>query len=392
MRKKILWLCSWYPSDTEPFSGDFIQRHAKAASLYNDIAVIHVVESPAGENFAETTENFSEGLSEKIVYYKKNRSFAGKFINHFRWLSLFKKAIRNYIVKNGKPDLVHVHVPFKAGLLGLWLLKKYKVRFIITEHWGIYNDIIENKYADKSRTFKYYTRKITEAADGYISVSRYLANGVNRLVAKKDFLVIPNSVDTDLFFYKEKAPAKFRFLHVSNMVPLKNVKGILNSFKKFLTGNMDAQLVLVGSADSEIRSYADQQEFPKDVIRFTGEVSYEEVAIEMQLADCLVLFSIIENSPCVIGEALCCGLPVITTNVGGIPELVNSENSIVINTNDEEALSNAMQHMLLRKTNYDHQKIAREAKEKFSFPVIGKMMDSYYNTVISGNTSKTVSL
>jgi hypothetical protein len=127
MRKKILWLCSWYPSHAEPFSGDFIQRHARAAALYNDIAVIHVVESPSGENFTATTEILNEGLSEKVAYYKRSRFFAAKLINHFRFLSLFKKSIRNYIVKNGKPDLVHVHIPVKAGLLVLWLNKKFKV-------------------------------------------------------------------------------------------------------------------------------------------------------------------------------------------------------------------------------------------------------------------------
>jgi glycosyltransferase involved in cell wall biosynthesis len=77
-------------------------------------------------------------------------------------------------------------------------------------------------------------------------------------------------------------------------------------------------------------------------IEFTGEIAYEEVAKAMQQADCLLLFSHIENSPCVIGEALCCGLPVIASRVGGIPELIDEQNGILVPAADETALLNAM--------------------------------------------------
>ena len=41
-RKNILWLASWYPNKIDGFKGDFIQRHAKAAAIYEDVQVIHV--------------------------------------------------------------------------------------------------------------------------------------------------------------------------------------------------------------------------------------------------------------------------------------------------------------------------------------------------------------
>ena len=43
MNREILWLPSWYPNKLAPFEGDFIQRHAQAAALYNKIYVIKVV-------------------------------------------------------------------------------------------------------------------------------------------------------------------------------------------------------------------------------------------------------------------------------------------------------------------------------------------------------------
>lgn len=382
--KKILWLCSWYPSKMEPFNGDFIQRHAKAAALFNDIHVIHVTNDfPDGiEQLGQ--EVFSNGqLREHIIYFKKKKSLKAKLTNHLRWLALFKKAIRNYIIKNGRPDLVHVHVPVKAGVLALWVKKNYKISYLVTEHWGIYNDVIEDSYAAKGIAFKRFSQKIFQQASRFISVSEYLAKGVNKLIGRKDYEVIPNTVNTDLFSYKEKKDPVFRFIHVSNMVSLKNAEGILRSFKNFIEQNGIAELIMAGDKHLHIRSYAQSLGFPKGVLTFLGEIPYTQVAKEMQKADSLLLFSTIENSPCVIGEALCCGLPVITTNVGGIPELVDHSNALIIESKDEAALSQAMHQMVSKINNYDRKKIAENAIGKFSYPVIGKQINAAYEEVLA---------
>ena len=386
-RKKILWLCSWYPSKMDPFNGDFIQRHARAAALFNDIHVIHVTYDYPNdvENSGQELNSIGQ-LSEQIVYFKKKKSLKAKLTNQLRWLANYKKAIRNYIIKNGKPDLVHLHVPMKAGVLALWMKKSYKISYIVTEHWGIYNHIVEDKYASKSIAFKKYTKKIFERASKFISVSDYLAKGINRQICKKDYVVIPNAVDTDLFYYKEKEASAFRFIHVSNMVPLKNAEGILRSFKNFIQQNINAELIMVGDIGPQIRDYAQTLSFPAGAIKFLGEIPYTQVAAEMQKADCLLLFSNIENSPCVIGEALCCGLPVITTNVGGIPELTSESNSLLIESKDEDALTQAMHEMVGGINNYNRKKIAENAISKFSYSVIGKQINTVYEEIIASKS------
>lgn len=385
-RKKILWLCSWYPNKLEPFNGDFIQRHARAAALYNDIHVIHLVGDTTGKTKISETFIHQEGnLTEQIVYYKKKTSAWGRFRAHYRWLFLYRKALRNYIVKNGKPDLVHVQVPMKAGIMGLWMKKKHGIPYVLTEHWGIYNDTERLNYAGRGKTFQYYTRKIFSLAARFISVSKYLAEGVSRLVIKKEYEVVPNVVNTDLFFHKEKPATPFRFIHVSNMVPLKNAEGIFRAFKLFTEKGGNAELVIVGDTDVAIRQYAAELALPADKIFFRGEVSYDQVAREMQQADCFILFSNIENSPCVIGEALCCGLPVIATNVGGVPELVNKGNTLLIEPKDESALAAAMQQMINTYSGFNRKQIAATAKDRFSYEVIGKKMDEVYHCAITRN-------
>ena len=381
-RKKILWLCSWYPGKTEPFNGDFVQRHARAAALYNDIYVIHVWGDATGK--IETTEkqiNQSAGLTEHLVYYKRSSSLWGKIKSHYRWLALSRQAVRRYIVENGKPDLVHVHIPMKAGIMGIWIKRKYKIPYVTTEHWGIYNEVVTDNYKSKSTPFKRYTKMIFDKGIAFISVSKYLAEGVNRLVTKKEYKVVPNVVDTSLFFYREKQTPSFRFIHVSNMVPLKNAEGILRAFKLLLQQKSNATLVMIGDTGAATIDFAESIDLTETHLSFRGEISYEQVAAEMQQSDCLVLFSNIENSPCVIGEALCCGLPVIATGVGGIPELVNELNSLLIEPKREESLAAAMQQMMTNYGGYDRKKIAEDAMGKFSYPVVGKKLDDIYTRI-----------
>src|SRR5688572_17433381 len=112
MRKKILWLCSWYPDKLEPFNGDFVQRHAQAASQFNDIYVLHVVADSSG-NISKIEHSVTQtpGLTEHIIYFPKKQSALGRLKAYYKWLSLYTGAVEEYILKFGKPDLVHVHVP-----------------------------------------------------------------------------------------------------------------------------------------------------------------------------------------------------------------------------------------------------------------------------------------
>ena len=99
----------------------------------------------------------------------------------------------------------------------------------------------------------------------------------------------------------------------------------------------------------------------------------------MQRSHVLVVNSNIENSPCVIGEALCCGLPVIATAVGGIPELINLQNGILITPQSEEALKNAMLNAYHNYNRYNAEQIQSAAVQKFSAEVIAQQFHALYS-------------
>ena len=350
--------------------------------MFNDIHVIHVTAGSSGQTAKrEVLVNRSPELVEQVIYYRLHKGFPGKILSYYQWIAAHRDAIREYIKVNGKPDIVHVHVPYKAGIFAIWLKRKYNIPYVITEHWGIYNDVERLNYAGRSAAFKRTTRSIFSNAAAFTSVSQFLAEGVNRLVVKKDYIVIPNVVNTDLFKFSGISGKPFRFIHVSNMVPLKNPAGILRAFKKLLEIEPLAELVMVGDREPGIRAFALALQLPASSLQFRGEILYDQVALEMQQSQCLLLFSDIENAPCVIGEALCCGLPVIATETGGIPERLNNSNGILVPPANEAALTDAMLRMIRTYSNYDQKKIATEAAGHFSYQVVGKQFSDVYSAI-----------
>ncbi|HYO21747.1 MAG TPA: glycosyltransferase [Flavisolibacter sp.] len=378
-RKKILWLVSWYPNKYDPFDGDFIQRHARAASLYADIYVLFVKQAE-GQQEAEEVCSENEGLTEQIIYLPKGQGLLAKYFNYRRWEAAHKIEIEKF-VKRHPTQLIHVHVPWRVGLIALWANRKYGIPFMVTEHWGIYNNVVGDNIHTQPFYFRYLLKRIYERAAVFAPVSSYLAEGVNKTVVEKNYHVIPNTVDTSLFTFSAEKHSLFTFLHVSNMVPLKNVEGILNAFHLFLSETQAAaQLLLVGSGYKKYESMAQKSGLLGTSVFFRGEVSYGEVAKEMQRSHVLVVNSNAENSPCVIGEALCCGLPVIATRVGGIPELIGMADGILIQPGRSDLLATAMTNLYNSWDKYDRKLISDAAKAKFSFKSVGKILYELYDS------------
>ncbi|MFL5740751.1 MAG: glycosyltransferase [Flavisolibacter sp.] len=377
-RKKILWLVSWYPNRNDPFDGDFIQRHAKAACIDHDVHVIFVGSTPL-EKEKEEEFRYSTGLTEQLIYFREKKSWIGRITKQWTWGRLFQQAIEKYIQRNGLPHLIHVHVPWKAGLPALWAKRKFRMPFVVTEHWGLYNEAVEDNFWSRPRHEQMLLKKIFGQAAAFISESRFLAEGVKKVSGRNCDALIPNVVDTTLFNPKQEKYSRFSFVHVSNMVPLKNVEGIIDAFQKFYRqGNEDAQLILIGNRNDDHKAVASNLGLLNQAIFFRGEIPYADVAAEMQRCHCFILNSTMENSPCVIGEALCAGLPVIATEVGGVPELVDASNSILIPAGNPEALVTAMSGMRKRYSGFDLAGMAASAAERFGYSAVARQFGELY--------------
>jgi glycosyltransferase involved in cell wall biosynthesis len=94
------------------------------------------------------------------------------------------------------------------------------------------------------------------------------------------------------------------------------------------------------------------------------------------------LNSLYENQPVVILEALCCGIPVISSEVGGISENINPENGILFKPNDENELVQAIENYIIKKDSYNSLQIQKRAMELYGKNIIAVEFDKLIQSVV----------
>lgn len=384
---KALWLTSWYPNNLDAMNGDFVQRHAIAASLFCKVHVMHLEADKNNllQQDVVIKKNTAGNLSETIVHYKPKQgsSFFSKISSLNQYKKLFKQQVKKYIEENGLPQVVHVHIPVKAGIIALWLKRKYKIPYAVTEHWTIYHKLSPDNYACRNYFFKYYTKKILSNASVFLPVSNNLGEIIRQTVTVTAYTKIPNAVNTEYFFYTPKdTTTDFTFIHASTYNYQKNAEAILRAFALLLKERPKAKLILAGDAPQGIHQLAASLNIPASQIAFTGLVSYAAVAKLLQQSHALVMFSRYENLPCIIAEALSCGIPVISTGVGGIPEMIDANNGILIANEDEHALLQAMLKMMNDYEQFSPASIAADAAAKYSYRQTGSEIAEAYKKII----------
>lgn len=384
----VLWLASWYPNQTDRFEGDFIQRHAKATALQIPVTVIYISQyGPGVNNENKTVINENDNLKEVIVYFKSPVTgirIADVLLYNFNYWSTCKRILTSYFRESGLPALLHVHIPLKAGASALWVKRKWGVNYVITEHSTHYGMGSDDDFSAKNFYHRRMVKKIFQSARAVVNVSDTLGSKLRNLFNLAEVNVINNTVDTGLFHFMQNKTPTFRFIHVSSLNDEhKNVSGIIHAIKKFSLKRKDFEFVLVGPNQPYVQKLVSQFELG-DIVILKGEMSYEDVSKEMKMASSFVLFSWYENSPCVIAESLCCGLPVISTDVGGIKELIDSSNGILIKPGNEDGLAAAMVQMMDEYPSFSKEIIAGKAAEKFSFDVVGKKIKDIYDAVTLG--------
>ncbi len=383
--KNVLWLVSWYPNRYDESHANFIQRQAVAVSAFARVHVlyIHPTEEKVANGMEESIKH-SGNLTEQIIYYHTSgaRNLLARTLSINRYYKLAKKYISQYVENKDVPDYVHVQVPVRAGTLAIWMKKKFGTRYALTEHYGIYNREVVDPFEGRSSLYRLAVKRIIEQAQPFIVVSKQLGDDIHRIGIKKEFVSIPNVVDTSLFQFRERTEQnqRFRFLHVSNMIPLKNVEGIIDACKLLAHKRSDFELLITGRAPAHIKEYAAQSGLLDKQITFTNEIPYNQVAAEMQQADLFILFSRSESSSCVLQESLCCGLPVLSTPVGIALEQVNDTNGKFVAINDVNDLCDKMNKMIEQKQSFDRKMISVAATQLFSYEAIGKKIVAFYGS------------
>lgn len=380
--KKILWLPGWYPNRNDFFDGDFIQRHARAASGFCRIHLIYVVKKTDGNSKTETTLERSGNLTEEIIYYSSIRTGFkpfDRFISHWKYLSLYRKAVKKYIRAEGRPDHVHVHVAMKVGPVAQWIKRKYKIPFSITEHWTGYLAEADDRLEMLPLIQVRQLRQSFQEASTVTAVSDHLGKAIQKHFPFVQYRVIPNVVD-DAVFYPASSPAGngLRLIHASNMSGQKNVDAILEALVILKDSNISFQFDCYGTVRLELMEKAMSLGL-KNQVFFREEVSQDILAQAMRYSHALILYSRFETFGCVIIEANACGIPVILSDIPVFHELVQEgKNGIFVKGDDPVALADALIAFDRNRSQFDKSEIARSAKQGYNYQRIGEQFCAVY--------------
>ncbi len=357
-----------------PTNGDFIQRHAEAVATTHQVTAIHVI-SDKNIRKLKVEDKTINNVRTIIAYYPPTKNPLLKFFRFFRaYLSILKKV--------GEYNIVHLNRIYPAGIIALYLKWFKKKAYIISEHWTGYQYPLSKKI---KYTEQYFSKLIAKKASFICPVSKHLQKSMQEFGLNGTYHPVPNVVDTSLFTPSAKKPSVFKILHVSSMDDAqKNISGMLNVVPKIQHKISDVEFIFIGEDSSLYKEKANQLGLNHTIISFIGQISQKELANYFREASVFILFSNYENLPCVILESFSSGIPVITTNSGGISEYFPENFGTIIPIKDEEQLyQNLMYYYNTKKQIATAENMHNYAIKNFSKNEICNIFTSLYLKTLS---------
>jgi glycosyltransferase involved in cell wall biosynthesis len=280
------------------------------------------------------------------------------------------------VKKAGKFDIVQVNRLYPAGLFALYLKYTKKLPYIISEHFTGYLEITAKTF-NFSELF--LSKLIVKNASFTCPVSENLAQNMRKIGLIGNYVIVPNVVDTNLFFPSKKPPNQFMILHISSLVDdHKNITGMLQAIRKFQELVPDFLFYLIGDNPFQYQHNIETLGIKPENIQLVDQVTHQEIAKYLQQAKVLIMFSNFENLPCVILEAFASGVPVISTDVGGIKEFFPKDFGKLIASKDQNQMVNTLLEFEEKHRHFDKEKMHQYAEQQFSKENIGKKFEQLY--------------
>lgn len=367
---RVVWLAGWYPHTQNPFGGNFIRRHfdamCESAPKGSSIELFHLAPYFWGKAKPLRLPN---SRSQEHIIPVVQLSNMPRFVNAIIYYAAALKL--SWQIRKRAPQLVHVHAADKIGIVAALLKTVINRDLWLTEHWAIFEQAVPDAFNLRSRWFRSSYRFLWNRVDTVASINEAIYLSMGRTLGSLPNLHrFPNVLDPvfeqDLLL-NEVSPRltdSYRFLHISNFESRKNVPSIVEAFVRFKRVFPKSQLTLIGGTLSP------SEALPDGVAVFGG-LPPKELIPFFRNATAFILVSDAENAPCVLLESLCYGLPVIVTDVGGIPEMCNADNAVQIpafQTQEEKAekIANALLVFQQKIQNFDSMQIHKNAMKLYA--------------------------
>ncbi|WJP98486.1 glycosyltransferase family 4 protein [Macrococcus bovicus] len=285
------------------------------------------------------------------------------------------------IINEFQPDLIHLHSS-KAGTLGriaAKLSKRKSHKVIFTAHGWAYTEGVDRK---KRVLYKLIEKQMCKLSDRIICVSDYdkelaILNGFE----SSKLVTIHNSVRADRpnITNKNRSLNEVRFVMVARFNHPKNQEAVIRALNILQKNtNKKYSLTFIGDGNKLYECKKLVNKLDVKNVEFTGAI--KNVNHILNQYDVFILISKYEGLPISIIEAMEKGLAVIASDVGGISELIDNRNGILIDkNNDINAISQAMSKMLNRKI---IENLGLNSKKKymelFNEEIMFKKLDQVY--------------
>lgn len=281
-------------------------------------------------------------------------------------------------------QIIHAHTSYLDGTAARKIAKKYNTPFVITEHMGPFKLLTETFLRRRK------TQLAINASQQLIAVSHALLRDISSQVDVKkpsNTRVLPNLVNTHLFRTapkpSKKTDAKICMLWVGHFVEVKRVDRLLEALAIAIKTEPRLCLKLLGNG-------ALQEKFVRMVthlslenhVEFLGWSNQNGLVQHYQSSDFLVVSSDTETFSVVTIEAMCCGIPILTTNCGGPSEIVNDASIGLVVRQSEQDLAQGMLDMVAQQEQFDATNISKIAEQRYAAHVVASSIINTYQSVL----------
>jgi glycosyltransferase involved in cell wall biosynthesis len=252
----------------------------------------------------------------------------GRFLWH-----LIRRPIQLVYVHVGGDKSIYRKSPFI--LLGKLFGKK------ILLHWHGGN--VARYYHSRSVLGEWYLRSVIRLSDRILAVSEHTKVALQRFLPGHDIHALPNAIDTSELSVARRSSvngAPARVLYMGHLLPEKGIYDLVKAMPRIIVEAPDTKFLFCGPYEVEKVRQICQRKGLMPFVEHVGPIPMQERLRFYQRADILVLPSYDEGMPIVVLEAMAIGLPIVTTPVGGIPEIIkNGIHGFLIKPGDTKALA-----------------------------------------------------
>lgn len=256
-------------------------------------------------------------------------------------------------------DVIHIHCcsqwGFLPAVMGVRVSKKLGKRVVLTYHGGG-----GDRFFDRHPRL---VRRYLTNTDANIVLSGFLASVFQK--HGLPYTVIPNIIEFDNNHFRQRDTLQPHYICTRAHEPLYNIPCILQAFQKVQKVNPDATLTLVGDGSQHQRLMRQVETMGLQHVRFTGRVDNKEIYHYLDQADVILSAPTADNMPVSLLEAMSAGLLVIASRVGGVPYLIDeNETGLLFSSNSDEELAERMLWAVSNENNNKVKEILIQANHK----------------------------